>query len=742
MGQCAVSMPCSSARPCRWLLNDRDQAVPLDSDYLDSAVGGLPGIVEVNQSIQSASSSSSTTRGGLLPAGAGLCRERQTSANSSSSVKSHGSCALPSQRRQPPRRQSTISDLTESPTSAKKVFRANSFDLESLPLRLASTGDWRPAESPQEKVQQQGIRSSVRFQEEDELAMDHKDGLELGHGIVGNDAVLPVGRRMSVRFRKTRSFDDVSETAPERRMSIAHDMDSGLKTSPLLAPQTSPRAAPDYRRQLSTEYVETKQHRKLKRSQSVIGQIGRRPSMALMMMIENPRDINEVYHITKHKKTLGKGSFGTVKRTKVRATGAVRAVKSIEKGDISEGLRMLKTEIKLTKMVDHPHIVKLYEIFEDALNLYLVMELCSGGQLLKRVNDTGVFTEPQAAQAMQQVLRAVLYLHNTQIVHRDLKPENVLILAESWSARMTLKVTDFGVSCQFKPQQVLQARVGTAAYMAPEVIRKSYDERCDFWSCGILMYFLFCDDVPFDGRDNEERYKHICEGKFTFGHGWVDASQDSMDVVSRLLDVDPSRRLTALQALKHNWFSTYLPEVERPPLSLSLFSSLCVFKEQSKFIRASFCLIASLLSLEQLSFSDEAFRILDTDGDGIVTSTDMKDNLRARLSNKDLSRKDRQDAKKMLRDVESKVIESYTYTEFLAATFDRRKYLQEAVCKAAFTAFDQDCNGTVTLEELASGSLLGSLKTSELKKLVDECDTNGDGEIDFKEYLFMMRRAL
>merc|ERR1712070_648821 len=131
----------------------------------------------------------------------------------------------------------------------------------------------------------------------------------------------------------------------------------------------------------------------------------------------------------------------------------------------------------------------------------------------------------------------------------------------------------------------------------------------------------------------------------------------------------------------------------------------------------------------------------DTDGDGIVTADDLKDNLKSMLSNKLLSQKDKFATKKMLREVETKLKDKYAYTEFLAATFDRKKCLQEGACKAAFAAFDQDCDGFVTVEELATGSLLGNLKQSHLSKLVKDTDKNNDGEVDFAEFMLMMRRA-
>jgi len=320
----------------------------------------------------------------------------------------------------------------------------------------------------------------------------------------------------------------------------------------------------------------------------------------------------------------------------------------------------------------------------------------------------------------------------------------VLLLNSGALEKTSLKLTDFGVSCKFKPNQVLKARVGTVAFMAPQVIKKSYDYQCDMWSCGVMLYYLMCGVVPFSGRSDNDIHRKICAGHFSFCQsGWVDASQDAMDVINGLLCMNPVLRLDAQKALKHKWFHEHVLDDNRP-VAMRIFRSLCYFKEQSKFVRASFCLVASLLSVEQLSQSSEAFHLLDTDGDGIVTVADMKAKLCSMIDKKGATTKDKSAAKEMLREVGNSQLEkksSYTYTEFLAATFDRAKNLEEGVCKAAFTYFDQDCDGFVTLEELAGGSLLGDMNAKELRRLVEEVDTNGDGEIDFAEYMVVMRRA-
>ncbi|CAK9060033.1 Calcium-dependent protein kinase 2 (PfCDPK2) [Durusdinium trenchii] len=184
------------------------------------------------------------------------------------------------------------------------------------------------------------------------------------------------------------------------------------------------------------------------------------PSSALQIVINNPGKLESFYSLDKGK-ILGKGSFGVVKRAYVSATMAQRAVKFIAIERMKEKLNVLKQEIEIMKMVDHPNIIMLYEIFEDQQYLCLVMELCSGGSLLSRLKFSGHFSEEHTAMAMRQILRAVFYLHRNWICHRDLKAENVLVSTGEVLDKTLLKVSDFGLSCPFRPKQVLTEKVGT-----------------------------------------------------------------------------------------------------------------------------------------------------------------------------------------------------------------------------------------------------------------------------------------
>lgn len=175
--------------------------------------------------------------------------------------------------------------------------------------------------------------------------------------------------------------------------------------------------------------------------------------------------------------------------------------------------------MNILTMIDHPNIIKLYEIYEDIKYFYLIMELCVGGELfdriIARVDTHNMFTEREAAIIFKQLMGAISYCHTQSICHRDLKPENLLLLNKSETS--PIKVIDFGLSKIFNPGfKKMKTKVGTAYYVSPEVLEGDYDEKCDIWSCGVILYILLTGDPPFNGRSDQEIYTKIQSRKFHF----------------------------------------------------------------------------------------------------------------------------------------------------------------------------------------------------------------------------------
>ena len=192
-------------------------------------------------------------------------------------------------------------------------------------------------------------------------------------------------------------------------------------------------------------------------------------------------------------KKLGKGAYGKVYEVKNRITEEIRACKQLSKSNINN-LKTFEKEIEILIKLDHPNIIKLYEIFEDERFIFLVMEKCNGGELfdniIEHIQKKRMFTEKNAAIIFQQIITAISYCHNNGIVHRDLKPENILYSNEGNEINNNIKVINFGLSRNFLHKKKMNTKAGTSYYMAPEVINGQYNEKCDVWSAAVILYIL------------------------------------------------------------------------------------------------------------------------------------------------------------------------------------------------------------------------------------------------------------
>eukprot|EP00933_Yihiella_yeosuensis_P035549 TRINITY_DN29122_c1_g1_i1.p1 TRINITY_DN29122_c1_g1~~TRINITY_DN29122_c1_g1_i1.p1 ORF type:complete len:320 (+),score=52.79 TRINITY_DN29122_c1_g1_i1:149-1108(+) len=259
-------------------------------------------------------------------------------------------------------------------------------------------------------------------------------------------------------------------------------------------------------------------------------------------------------------KLLQQGSYNKVYKANPKSTQDLRAVRVISKTEV-KNFERLNREVAIMKMMHHPNIIKLFETFDDDTNMYLVLEFCNSEELFDRLVNTGHFKEVEAAILMKQILGAVHYLHGNHICHRDLKPENFL-LSDKGPVRMEnrLKLIDFGLSCKFSKDCVLTTQAGTPYYVAPQVLNGRYNQICDLWSCGVIMYVLFCGYPPFYGETDVEVLTKVRLGNYSFNkNDWKDVSEDAKNLVRNLLKMNPQDRFTAEQALSNIWILEKVP---------------------------------------------------------------------------------------------------------------------------------------------------------------------------------------
>jgi len=259
------------------------------------------------------------------------------------------------------------------------------------------------------------------------------------------------------------------------------------------------------------------------------------------------------------KAVLGTGNFATVKKCRAKAGGEDRAVKIIDKSKV-EDMNDITREIDIMEMIDHPNVIKLYEIFDEPKKMNLVLELVSGGELFDRIVARGNYTERDAADVMFTMCGALEYLHSKKVVHRDLKPENVLLATPANDA--PIKIADFGLARLVSSKEMMKTACGTPGYVAPEVLQnKGYSSGAvDLWSAGVILYILLCGFPPFYEEELPALFDQILKGRYDFPSPWWDSiSADAKNCVRSMLTVDPAKRITATDAKKHAWIVSASP---------------------------------------------------------------------------------------------------------------------------------------------------------------------------------------
>jgi len=435
---------------------------------------------------------------------------------------------------------------------------------------------------------------------------------------------------------------------------------------------------------------------------------------------------------------LGEGAYGSVSKGVHKSTGVVRAIKTVAKTKMKH-VERFKREIAIMKIMDHPNIIKLFETFEDHRNIYMVMEVCTGGELLSRIIQASRFNERDAAGVTQQMLRALFYLHEQHICHRDVKPDNFMFHNGDPIEGNVLKLIDFGLSRKFRDGEHMSTKAGTPFYVAPEVLTGRYGHLVDLWSAGVIMYVLLCGSPPFSGRGQREVLASVRKGHLRFHpRAWGGISQDAKELVSLLVKTDPESRLNAGQALMHPWIRNRAPQALANKLPADLVPKLRSFRSRTKFEKAVLQVIASQLSESQIKGLREAFLSLDQNGDGLVTLSELKGGL-ARTGLRQLP----DDLREIMASIDADHSGMIDYTEFLAATIERRQYIHEDICWTAFRVFDVNGDGKITPSELrmvlSDASVNSMVNAQATADVLKEVDKNGDGVIDFEEFMGMMR---
>ena len=441
---------------------------------------------------------------------------------------------------------------------------------------------------------------------------------------------------------------------------------------------------------------------------------------------------------------LGDGSYGVVYLAVniiTKQNMAMKKIKKVKENEIDD--MEIKNEINILKKLDHPNIVKIIEFYSAPKAYYIITDFCSCGELYNQIKNQ--YSENQLAVLFYQVLSGLYYLHSNNIVHRDLKLENILI-SEIEKDKVTnekyfwVKIIDFGTAKIFEKNKSEKAVVGSSYYIAPEVLHKHYNEKCDTWSVGVILYMLIVGRAPFDGKTDEEIIENIEKGQFNSKHKkLLNSSEEVQDLVKKLLEVNVKKRLSSSEALKHPWFKKFngkslYSNIEKEKILVYL-NRLRNFRINSKFQQMVLAFIVhNIPNTKEAKDILKIFRMFNNKDDGKLTKKELYQGLILYYNEKEI-KKEIDDIFLLLDGANRGCIE---YEEFLRATLDQKSLLSEENLIYAFNFFDKDNTGKISIDKIKNIFIDDKVNEDVFRNIFNEIDSNQDGEIDFQEFKDMM----
>ena len=427
---------------------------------------------------------------------------------------------------------------------------------------------------------------------------------------------------------------------------------------------------------------------------------------------ESQRDISLYYEITKN--LLGKGSYGKVHLGYLKGTNVQRAIKIIEKSKV-RNVERFKLEVEIMMKLDHPNVLRLYDYFEDKVNVYLVLELCSGGELFDRIIEKKYYNETEARLIFKQIMKAIIHCHMQGVCHRDLKPENFIMISKD--DPYTLKLIDFGLSRTFdgnnetvlqpkrmsdmnvketkrQTRAVLMTKAGTPFYIAPEVLTGNYNEKCDVWSAGVILYILFCGYPPFYGENNKQILEEVKKGKLDFSSvEWSNKSHHAIDIIRKMV-INHEVRLFADEVLRHEWMTVENEKKISSSKVKKLHSNMKDYSKLDLAKRTIIYFLARNFYEEEISAYHKYFDIFDPDSRGCISLQNFQKVLQEHLKIPP------QESEQIFKSID--IFESGTlgYSQFIASAIHYSKYFTEKRLLIFFQIADLDKSGKITHENL------------------------------------------
>ena len=452
----------------------------------------------------------------------------------------------------------------------------------------------------------------------------------------------------------------------------------------------------------------------------------------------------------KVKKTIGQGSFGIVQLVEdKRASNRVMVMKTISKSKANLSLEILEQEIKNLRSLDHPNIIKILEYFDDAHNIYIVMENADGGELLKVVEDNfkhGRYVNEQwAMEVFRQVLEGISYCHSRSVMHKDLKAENIMLLETVNNGGVPHAVViDFGLAEMFDdPSRRSRVVSGSPMSMAPEVWGSALNKhvtigyKCDIYSLGCVIFHVLTGDFPIMAKTNEPS---DWLRKIKLGPNWSllqHCSSEGIDLVKKMMTIDERLRPTARECLQHPWFKSSFRNStvdKKPLLSADQLKALIRYNTRTAFEKAVLMKVATSSKVSELARVNKIFYSLDADSKGSLDKAQCAVALQQLGMPQEIAE---QTARSLDADGNNRI----EYTELVAGLISFSDDHIDNMLWTVFTSLDRDGNGLLDVNEIRGLLNQGAIHNigieaneAEVTKIIQTIDKDKTGTINFNEF--------
>ena len=442
---------------------------------------------------------------------------------------------------------------------------------------------------------------------------------------------------------------------------------------------------------------------------------------------------------------LGKSTYSEIYTVNNKETNDIRVCKKISKRHI-ENRDEFDNEIKVLSHCDHPNIIKLYEVYEEEDYIYLILEYCVGGELDERlickIEEGIIFTEKEAANIFKKMMLGISYIHSCGICHRNLKTDNILFLTKEDDSELKLisfelsMIYSFNTFNQDKKNDEKKIRmkklVGNIYFISPEVIEGNYNEKCDIWSAGVILYFLLSGEPPFNGMNDEEIFNKIKKKKFDFpDKEWKNISKEAKDLIKKMI-CDENNRLSAQEVLEHEWVKNCAPNSKGYLSNINL-ESFKRYRLMHKIKKAIYSFIASRLTEEETKNLKNIFENIDVDHDGKISFIEMKNAIKKlNIPNTE------NEIENIFKSIDTDNNGIIDYTEFLSASLSDKQIMNKKTLLETFNMFDKDKSGKISKKNIVSVLHLNNEKIAE--NYIKKYDLDKDGEINYQEFLEMMEK--